>query len=438
MKNVILGPNSSSDLKLWYDTRPGHEPKDKIDLGKDFIRNARVYPADAEEVLLGQQATISVLGGDTLPATSIVEYNLIKENLIIFSHFSTAPLERILGNSMFKIRYQLRLESQIEKNTKRVEQLFATKLGIKAFRSLLTRDDLVLRTILQELAERGACEKDKELAPKIAIISEQDTIYGRLLDDIVEGMISDIQVEDVKCQFNVSEYGYLRGVDGELPFGSRIAESTDRSNESGSNSDSFSLLESLVIAGRKESDVGPRQFDYISRLAMEIQNGANGDSAGNAGKLIAVGVLGSDVYDKLLIMQALKPRLPSAIFFTTDLDTRFYGRDVYDQTKNLLVASSYGLKIQGQDAPAFRDSYQTSFFRSVKQSLGFIADQEKSGIIERVDSVEVRNFSPPTPVLYEIGRSGPIDIRNQANRTHVNTDPNNIHGGYRLVEERDI
>ena len=38
----------------------------------------------------------------------------------------------------------------------------------------------------------------------------------------------------------------------------------------------------------------------------------------------AIGVLGSDVYDKLLILQALKQNFPHAIFFTTDLDARLF------------------------------------------------------------------------------------------------------------------
>ena len=42
-------------------------------------------------------------------------------------------------------------------------------------------------------------------------------------------------------------------------------------------------------------------------------------------------MLGSDVYDKLLILQALRPAFPRAVFFTTDLNARLaYPALVFD------------------------------------------------------------------------------------------------------------
>ena len=40
------------------------------------------------------------------------------------------------------------------------------------------------------------------------------------------------------------------------------------------------------------------------------------------GTVSAVGIFGTDVFDKLLVMEALRPSFPGAVFFTTDLDSR--------------------------------------------------------------------------------------------------------------------
>ena len=63
---------------------------------------------------------------------------------------------------------------------------------------------------------------------------------------------------------------------------------------------------------------GRGQLDYVLRLAAALKE----EEAKNGEEFRAIGVLGSDVYDKLLILQALRPTFPRAIFFTTDLNAR--------------------------------------------------------------------------------------------------------------------
>ncbi len=81
----------------------------------------------------------------------------------------------------------------------------------------------------------------------------------------------------------------------------------------------------------------------------------------------AIGVLGSDVYDKQLILQALRKKFPRAIFFTMDLDARLIHPAQRQWTRNLIVASHFGLQLnptlQGT-IPPFRDNSQTSLFYS--------------------------------------------------------------------------
>ena len=56
----------------------------------------------------------------------------------------------------------------------------------------------------------------------------------------------------------------------------------------------------------------------------------------------AIGLLGSDIYDKLMILRALRPQFPDAVFFTNNYDAHFERRDDWDVTHNLVIASPFG------------------------------------------------------------------------------------------------
>ena len=131
-------------------------------------------------------------------------------------------------------------------------------------------------------------------------------------------------------------------------------------------------------------------------LALEEELRSEGNRIG------AVGVLGTDPYDKLLVMQALHPALPEAIFFTTDLDALYlHPTEVKRGTKNLVVASAFGLELsdrwQGSIMP-FRDTYQTGAFLSTRVALG---EKQDSDMLAR---------SLQAPRIYEIGRNSIVDL----------------------------
>ena len=69
----------------------------------------------------------------------------------------------------------------------------------------------------------------------------------------------------------------------------------------------------------------------------------------------------------------MRPRFKNAIFFTTDMDARLAHPTNYSFTRNMLIASSYGLRLNQQlqqNIPPFRDSYQTSTFMAGLLALG--------------------------------------------------------------------
>jgi hypothetical protein len=114
----------------------------------------------------------------------------------------------------------------------------------------------------------------------------------------------------------------------------------------------------------------------------------------NKSGIRAVGVLGSDLYDKLLVLQALRPLLPDARFFTTDLDALLLHPAEQKVTRNLLVASGFGLQLHPdiqRSIPPFRSNYQTAEFLAAR--------------------IAVSSDDPPnrcwthSPLLFEIGSS---------------------------------
>lgn len=331
-----------------------------------------------------------------------------RENLRILSPGATAPLELL-----FREANELQrgcLKARNVDDAWRADICLGEHLKIESFDSVVARDDVVLGTILEEIRFRGASR------PLIAIVSEQDSAYGRLLDDVVQALVDESREEGGRRAmegFEVAEYGYLAGVDGEMP--PLIAELTRRgeSEDDRSGGPGSRGRNSIISWRHVEQAFGAQQLDYVRRLADQIvrdlaapggqpddaasQDGRDSGSRGfrQKDRDVVVGVLGTDVYDKLLIIQALRDRLPTATFFTTDLDARLTHPDVFPWTRNLIVGSSYGLSVRDLNGAPFRDSYQTATFRAVTLAL---QEQLPAG-----------GIAPP-PLLFEIGRNGAVPI----------------------------
>src|SRR5262249_22087699 len=120
-----------------------------------------------------------------------------------------------------------------------------------------------------------------------------------------------------------------------------------------------------------ERPEGPSQLDYVPRLALEIKERQR-EAEHDHKPLRAIGVLGSDVYDKLLVLQSLYKLFPNVIFFTTDLDARLLHPAELGWSRNLIIASSFDLELgehlQGA-VPPFRDTYQTGKFLACLAAL---------------------------------------------------------------------
>ncbi|MFJ4394848.1 hypothetical protein [Pseudomonas sp. NPDC089396] len=323
---------------------------------------------------------------------------VIPPNIEIYSPLATADRKLLL--------------SDFDKHGQKAVSPFK---GIQLIRTV-SDDTTMARLLLDELKLRhvdpaaGAhcttpqderqCFPERRSANRIALISEWDSFYSRALIESFRSKIGERPsmppLDSSRVDPWVLRYSYLRGLDGRLPEDT-IAK-TDQKTEKDNRTVDLSPLE--------KSD-GNSQLDYLRRLADHImmQDQAFRD-AGNSG-IGAIGVLGLDTYDKLLVLQALKSRMPNKLYFSTDLDARMLQRGQAQVTRNLVLASPYGLTLTRalqQEMPPFRDSLQSAVFVSVLAALApepFDAkrwkfDYSKAGIL--------------SPSIYEVGISGFIPL----------------------------
>jgi len=298
---------------------------------------------------------------------------------------------------------------------------FLASRGVALLRSIGS-DDQLAGALVQELALRGLRSRPlgttenncadaegaqaADLRPSsIAIVSEWDTLYGRTLRRQFR-----YDKASARGGFCVTRWHYVRGLDGRLP-GDTAPPSESRSKKDSPADAGDTLGRNGTYVERPE---GQNQFDYLRRLAtrMREEDAAMRRRNGPEGGIRAVGVLGNDVYDKLLVLQALQDELPHAIFFTTDLDARMFHPTEQAWARNLIVASNFGLRLddrlQREFAP-FRDSYQTSAYLS---TLIAMADAGRT-IDHGPDAMRLTqaqlNAWFDHPRLFEISRSGVFD-----------------------------
>jgi hypothetical protein len=166
-------------------------------------------------------------------------------------------------------------------------------------------------------------------------------------------------------------------------------------------------------ADEQPTDVasGPAQIDYVRRFVRQLKSSDR--------RPLAIGVLGSDLYDKLLLLRGLRHEFPDAVLFTTDLDDRLLHRSEYSWTRNLLIASHYNLSLceplQGA-APPFRSSYQTSLFLG---TLTMLKDRQLLRDAALKEALDRAAAEPPAVQLFEVGRTGSFNL-NQFEADAVN------------------
>jgi hypothetical protein len=256
-------------------------------------------------------------------------------------------------------------------------------------------DALLAAALARELKLRRPAlfDTDKPVGT-VALISEWDTLYGRALPQSFEDQF----VKAGGHKESVRHFTYLRGLDGQI---AGVAEKP-KTDGVARASDSPDVVRQLMKSRAPSISFGRTQVDYIDRLAAKLQIFQR--TKPNE-RLEAVGILGSDIYDKLLILQGLRKIFPSAEYFTTDLDASLFAPEQYDVTRNLLVATAFDLELteayQKSILP-FRDSAQTSTYFATLHATEYFNMKKNEDI--------GKPFRSWVPAIFEIGRSGPYPL----------------------------
>lgn len=255
-------------------------------------------------------------------------------------------------------------------------------------------DEQLLELMVEELHNRGVAGVSSN---HIVLISEWDSLYARGLAETFEEVLrtenrsTEIERSEAVIQEwpRIHQRTYLRGLDG----GVKPAASTGEGD--------------VPITGRS-------QLDYLRRLAKDLSAKKGSVRTGTSlrpSEVKVVGLLGSDIYDKLLLLRALRPVFSNAVFFTTDLDVHFMDREESRWCRNLVVASGAGLQpvdsnqSRFKEPPVFRSSYQTSTYLAVREALG------RSGV--------KRDLSLH---LYEIARNDAVELLSREGDSEPRTE----------------
>lgn len=279
-------------------------------------------------------------------------------------------------------------------------------------------DDLLFESLFEELKRRQVVVgKDR-----IVLIGEWDSFYARALpvtfaaaacwssgrcESTAEGVDKLRNRELLPEQIQIGQYSYLSGLDGEVAA-ELTGEGSKQREPKGNERTEKAKVRDIAPYEKPE---GSSQLDYVRRLVSRIkaeqtpvdmkQGGVkrHGPDVEPHGRLRAIGILGTDPYDALLILQAVREQFPNVLFFATDLDARYFHESEQKWSRNLLIVSHFGLQLEAtlqRSIPPFRSSYQTSAFLAVRNA------------INRTETDRFNEAIPPR--LFEIGRDGAVDL----------------------------
>jgi len=271
------------------------------------------------------------------------------------------------------------------------------------FARTLGTDDLLLERLIEELRARGVVDCGTAMDGKrIVLVSEWDSVYARTFADTLALKLKD------RCPIELQSFSFLRGLDGATLEG--VSPQVRRGGDGGRGDAKGSPV---------EWPEGRGQADYVRRLVEEILKDNRKKS------VQAVGVIGWDVHDKLILLQALRDAFPDRVLFTTDVDARLTHPSVTRYSRNAIVATSLPLTVptaepgaaqKGVPMPAigqFRDAYQTATFLAAWWAVDRSDAKPDPTCLQKEGPVGLNcniEWAVSKPTLFEIGRESMIEL----------------------------
>jgi hypothetical protein len=332
----------------------------------------------------------------------------------IYSPRATASDEWVLG-------HEDAADSAIRRHHHSLSEYFEHKFERIHLYRTVSADSSVVQRIFDELKYRGI-----ERFDEIALVFERDTLYARLMSRYFHGCNGTPRIADrsdaIKNSGDTTQpscFTYLRGLDGMAPPppGTAVAGSKSNASSAGGSSSGAQATEA------EEAATGSGQLDYLRRLASVLAADRH---------IKAIGIIGSDIYDKLLVLQAMRSAFPRVMFFTTDMDARLTDQQNLPWTRQLIVGTSLGLSLRPElqlGIPPFRDGYGAATYYSTMLAIEkFLADKNRD--LEAPSTTPGTPQAPPAglewtlkPRLFEIGRSQAFDLTVDGNNRPAGAQP---------------
>jgi hypothetical protein len=276
----------------------------------------------------------------------------------------------------------------------------------------ISSDDQLLKQLTAELRLRLPAAAPR----RIVLVGERDSLYAQAL----VGQLRSALAQDPQLQ--LEELYFFRGLDG--------VTTRDASREEGRGGAAKGEAQARI-----EWPEARDQLDYLRRLAQQLKRS---EAKRDAVPIGAIGLMASDVHDKLLLLQALHESFADKVFFTTDLDARFLHPRTQAFTRNLLVSSSLPLEFPRQASarcqavaqrvglpppdlaagnPPWRDVYQSSTYLAARHAG---CRSKACRAVEQCAAQEAQDH----PSLYEIGRNSAVALDGYAFERQIWTGGN--------------
>ncbi|MBS0152261.1 MAG: hypothetical protein JSR31_15115 [Nitrospira sp.] len=306
---------------------------------------------------------------------------------------------RLMGANI-RLAYEIGSDDQLFESLVEELERRQVRLGWDAVILIGEWDSFYGRTLPVEF-RAAACKKVATFSERDLGMIDVPVTIKQWCSDIPRAVDLQIrrQADYELLRLNVQRYSYLSGLDGEVP-------GEDKTKAARADS---------VKDGQRERPEGTSQVDYVRALVNRIQDEGEGARA--------IGIFGTDPYDSLLIIKALRPAFPHAIFFTVGLDARHLHPSEYKWTRNMVIASPFGLQLEGglqRDVSPFRSSYQTSAYFATLQAVDHVrCHREKSNVANgSCETIYHAALTPESrvydagvsPRLFEVGRNGAVDL----------------------------
>ena len=363
-KLVVIGPSTSDSLRQALD-----------DLGKAAQKAFAAAPPPARREIKSLPPACPVLP-EVQHGTEDEKVNHGLRQLAcaeILSTSATAPDEQI--EELDRQRLENFLDAQFEKFFPATATLPFEHVD---FHRMIATDNEVLKRLVEELQIRLTSRQRR----RVVVIAERDSVYAQALVAELKHRL------DSSPNLKPEVKYFFRGIDGVTMRDGYTTRDGEKPRDARPDRPQTTY----------EWPESRDQLDYLRRLAASLQESERSDKEWPIG---AIGIVASDVHDKLLVLQALRDAFADKVFFTTDMDARFLHPRAVRFTRNLLVASSLPLEFRDSDvfqgAPVLRDVYQSATYLAARRAA--CSDDRCR---KREDEASKPALDHPS--LYEIGR----------------------------------